>query len=233
MADTEANLLWAAKGILPKAQGMNPHVDPDTYPEQTERLAEGVRNATMIGLPLSGPHANKAAFRPLLLGGLHLWGGYEPYVPRDSFGELTRERMLFCDCLVHYYLVIGGFFWGLLKGQRLLVMNDDPACVAQALRGEIPYANGLPAYHRQKLMATCATVIDGPGIDKFVENASAFKTWDVALVGAGARKMAIIPELAESTGKVVLDMGKVLDRLWRPVDSGIWEKMAKLYEEEG
>ncbi len=224
MADTEENLLWAAKGILPKAQGMNPHVDPDTYPGLVPRLAEGLTKADLLGVPMSGPHAHKAAFQPLLMGGLKLHG-VASHWPDGPMPQL-------CDALVAYYLVIGGFFWGLLRGKRLLVMNDDPMPVARALR-EGSYANGVPTYNARVLDACRRSVrIEGPGIDPYVELAAQdANNWDVALVGAGARKMAIIPELAEKTGKVVLDMGKVLARLIDP--HPIWEKMAKLYAEEG
>lgn len=219
MADTEGNLLWAAKGLLPKAEHMQPCNDPDKNPGQTKRLAKGIYEADIVGVPISGPHADKASFRPLLFGGMDLY---------DMDQWWTQ---VFCDCMVHYYLIIGGFFWGLLRDQRFLVMHDNPERVAAAmLKGE--YAEYVPTYNACKLDA-CATVkIGGPGIDPFIDEAAAMaKKWDVALVGAGARKMAIVPELAEKTGKVVLDMGSALSALFLASDR--WKNIIPLYEKEG
>jgi hypothetical protein len=147
------------------------------------------------------------------------------------------------DTYVTSYMVCGGELWGLLEGQRILIIGPQPGMLVEAVETQ-RYSDafrhfGIAKHPPWDIVGTMRTdcAIEAPGDWRYKESGpapvwrptseyldeAAAHDFDIALVGFGWRAAALCPALAERTGKVVLDMGHVLRELWYPRRD--WERV--------
>jgi hypothetical protein len=220
LGDGEMRALHAMRdGIMPGAWIEADHRgsrSPEEAAHWLNACREGLCKADMLGLPFA-------------IGG-------ETYLP-----PLVDElRMLIdldakpvCDTCFPAFAMIGQQLWPLLKDQRILIMNDQPAAIMDAVRMGGYSAQclnyGIGTYPAWNIVGTVRTdswpmlgdeqyetAEPAPSWHQpahYVEQAAAYD-FDIALVGFGWRCMIACPMLAEMTGKVVVDMGHILREVW-------------------
>jgi hypothetical protein len=166
-----------------------------------EALAEAVRNADVVGVPLSGGYAFRPEYLPLLL---------------QAFGahDVNTASLNVCDCLVNYrwheqrmLLTLGIYRRVILVGRRA------PEALAHLQRAADP-AMGRASFSLD--MTAFAGAVPGPeGFAGVPGVASALVAragdFDLALVGAGACALPICVA-AKTLGKVAIDLGGILDK---------------------
>ena len=145
------------------------------------------------------------------------------------------ERVV-TDTFVSNYMMIGGQFWDLVEGRRVLIVNDHPAAIMEAFSAR-RYSEQMRCFGIDKhppwnivggVRVDCVEKVarDAPDpteepeaewrpVMQYVDEAAAYE-FDIALVGFSWRSMIVCPMLAERTGKVVLDMGHTLNEVWMP-----------------
>lgn len=152
--------------------------------EARDTLAAAVRNATIVGVPLS----RRPNYQPLLFEGL-----------RRNGVSLASLRLT--SSTINYSLYESGRLMQLAAGKRIAVVGNSAEALARALR-----AAGLDVVH---IVAPVNGIADAAGA---VERAAAVP-FDLALVSAGVAAVPICVWLAERTGKVAFDFGHMADRL--------------------
>ncbi|MFD0673391.1 GT-D fold domain-containing glycosyltransferase [Cohnella sp. GCM10027633] len=149
-----------------------------------DRLAEAIRSATLVGVPVS----RQPQYQPLLFRVLHAHG-----IPCANL-SLTTSTMNYSlyehDCLPR-----------LLGGRKLLLVGNVANELAMAFKAQ--------GYH----VAGVVSPVKGFGdVDRVVAE-SAAHDFDFALVSAGIPAIPIVVGLAARTGKVAIDFGHLADRI--------------------
>jgi len=143
-----------------------------------DELAEAVRRASMVGVPLSRrPH-----FQPLLFA---VW---------RAFG-IRPDSLRLTTSTINYSLQEQGWLYRLLAGRRVLVIGNVAPPLAEQLAARGFAVAG--AIHPVRGVAD---------VRRVVEEASGCD-FDLALVSAGIAAVSICVQLAERTGKVAIDFG--------------------------
>ena len=153
-------------------------------PDLTARnlLAEAVRGADLVGVPLS----RKPHFLPLL----------DPVL--RSHGIDVRSLQL-TDSLVNYNLHAAGLLARLMQGRRLLVIGNAAHALSERLA-----AAGFT------VTCTISPVRGFADIGRVMAEAGR-TDFDLALVSAGIPAVVIAWRLAAELGKVALDFGHMAD----------------------
>lgn len=151
-----------------------------------ERLADAVRRATIVGVPLSRmPH-----FGPLL-------------APALAGNGIDMRTLRLTESTVNYSFYLNGLLDRLLRGRRILVIGNSAHRLAVKL-AEAGY-----------LVTGAITPVSGfTDIDRVAaEAAAAAGAYDLALVAAGIPAVVIASHLAFEHGKAAVDFGHLADQI--------------------
>lgn len=153
-------------------------------PQARDELAEAVRRASVVGVPLS----RKPLFQPLLF---KVW---QAHGIRPDSVRLTSST-------INYSLDEEGYWPKLMSGRRILAVGNAAEPLARALR-------------KQGVQVTAAVgPVGGMNDWERAAREAAGCPFDLALVAAGIAAVPICVRLAETTGKVAVDFGHLADRM--------------------
>ena len=151
-----------------------------------ERLAAAVRQASIVGVPLS----RRKHFGPLL-------------GPALAGNGIDIRSLRLTESTINYSLYQTGLLARLLQGRRALVIGNAAPGMAERLTQAGFAVTGV-----------IAPVRGFADIDRVIGEAAAIRDhYDVALVAAGIPAVVIASQLAAQFGKAALDFGHLADHL--------------------
>lgn len=188
MADAEAGFLMLAAGY--SLTGVKKEVLWDwgriglNNTAAVKLIVAGLPECDAFAIPTLEPWAGMWNMVPTIIDAFHAWG-YE-----------LSEMPLTHHSVVRYMILRGEFKrW---HGRRMVIINEDAEAVAEGLKTDMNIV-GAVTLGRDEISAA---------VDRAAEY-----DFEIALLGVGVRKYAIAHRLADRTGRVVLDVGYVLNIL--------------------
>lgn len=147
-------------------------------------IVAGLPECDALGIPTLEPEAGMWNMVPALIDAFHVWG-YE-----------LSDMPITHHSIIRFMIIRGDFErW---HGRRMIIVNEDAEAVAEGIGSK---------------MNIVGTVTLGRNEISAVVDRAAEYDFEIALLGVGVRKYAIGDQLAERTGRVVLDFGYTLNIL--------------------
>ncbi|WP_315793598.1 GT-D fold domain-containing glycosyltransferase [Paenibacillus sp. BIC5C1] len=183
-------LTLAADTVLPgeQVQGLAPFLPyagvPRSTPDIRAALAEAIRGADWVGVPIS----RAPTFQGLLFPVLRHFG-------------IDWSRLNLTSSTINYSLHHSGLLLPVVQGRRVLLIGSQAAELGALLNGRGIQVTGI--------IGTVEGVADIPR----VMQQTAEHSFDIALVAAGIPAVILCRRIAGELGRVAIDFGHLADKL--------------------
>lgn len=183
-------LTLAADTVLPgeQVQELAPFLPyagvPRSTPDIRAELAEAIRGADWIGVPIS----RAPTFQGLLFPVLRHFG-------------IDWSRLNLTSSTINYSLHHSGLLLPVVQGRRVLLIGSQAAELGALLNGHGVQVTGI--------IGTVDGVVDIPR----VMQQTAEHSFDIALVAAGIPAVILCRRIAGELGRVAIDFGHLADKL--------------------